>query len=85
MVRDTPEFMKPVDRRILELLEQTKSAKVGGLWMKGATIATNLNNSTDYINRRLRELKENDYVETRERPKGYYRITKKGSSFVRSN
>lgn len=79
---DWPEWMKPMDVRILEVLERTKSAKIGGLWLKGATIAKNLNASSDYVGNRLRQLQTEDYVEA---DGGYYRITEKGSLFVRDD
>lgn len=82
---DLPDWMMPVDDRILELLERTRAAKVGGLWVKGATVAVNLDLSANYVNKRLRKLEKEGYVERRDRPKGYYRITEKGSEFVRSD
>lgn len=82
--RDAPEWMKPVDTRILELLEQTKSAKLDGLWMKGATIAVNLEVSKNYVNKRLRKLAQEGYVEKLDHQRGYYRISDTGTEFVRS-
>lgn len=72
--------MKPVDNRILELLERTKPAKLGGLWLKGATIAENLDLSGNYVNRRLRQLEREGYVESGS--KGYYRITERGAEYI---
>lgn len=72
--------MKPVDRRILEMLERTKPAKLGGMWLKSATLAENLDHNNDYINQRVRQLLEEGYVESG--TKGYYRISDRGSEFI---
>lgn len=83
MPKDSPDWIMPVDSRILELMERTRQAKLGGVWFKSATVAVNLDLSKDYVNKRMRELKERGYVEMREYPQGYYRITEKGSEFIR--
>lgn len=74
--------MKPIDKQILDMLERTKPAQLGGMWIKGATIARNIDKNSDYINSRLRRLNEEGYVETDDR--GYYRITSRGSQYITS-
>lgn len=80
MVHREPDWMKPVDSRILEMLEQTKAAQYGGLWLTGRVIAGNLDMSGNYMNKRLRQLVEEGYVEHRKG--GFYRIDDKGTRFV---
>lgn len=82
--KDWPDWMKPVDSRILELMERTRQAKLGGVWFKSATIAVNLEMSNDYVNKRMKELNEHDFVEQRDYPQGYYRITEEGTEFIRN-
>lgn len=82
LVSSDPDWMKPIDERILEFLAQTERVKVGGLWFKPAGIARNVGHDRDYVNRRLRVLLERELVE--QSSDGYYRITTDGTEFVRS-
>ena len=80
MSSDDPEWMLPMDRRILELMERSKTVRPSGLWLTPKTIAVNLDATGDYCNRRLREMEGHGYVDNSD---GYYRITNKGSEFIR--
>lgn len=74
------DWMKPMDRRILELMTQTASAKPGGIYWKPGHLAKNLDASRNYINHRIRELLDHGYVNS---DNGYYRVTEKGMEFAR--
>lgn len=78
---EEPEWMMPMDRRILELMAQTAAVKPGGLAWKPGHIAKNLNASRDYINHRIRDLHDHGYVKSED---GYYRITEQGITFAKS-
>lgn len=79
---ERPEWMKPMDRRILELLAGTREAKLQGMWIKPSGVARNIGATRSYVNGRLIELTDRGYVEKSEDK--YYRITDKGVHFIKS-
>ena len=79
MTDPLPDWMKPADVRILEILAGTQQAKVGGLWLKAATIAQNVDLNPNYVGRRCRTLAEHDLID---KEGDYYRIKDSGAAYV---
>lgn len=73
---DDPEWMKPMDRRILEFLAETKRVKMAGLWFKPVGLARNIDATRQYVSARLQVLVDEGLIEQDE--EGFYRITDKG-------
>lgn len=71
--------MTPMDERILELLERSRSVKSGGLWFQTKGIAINLNANMKYVSARLQELAQHGYVD---REDNMYRISEKGIDYI---
>ncbi len=63
------------DDRILETLESS------GLILSPAVIAKNTDYTRNYVNKRMRKLREEDLVERVE--DGYYRISDRGQAYLR--
>ena len=72
--------MRPVDEKILDYLNRTRRAKVGGLWMKPNTLARNISTTRSYVSTRLQVLVENGAVERDDQ--GFYRITDSGTDIL---
>lgn len=75
------DWMKPMDRRILELMAETRRVKMSGLWLKPTGLAWNIGADRSYVNQRLVELAEKGYVETED---GFYRISDQGYHYIQS-
>lgn len=73
-MRDTPEWMMPLDDRILELFHSSD------LVLSPSIISYNLDYSREQVNRRLGVLQENGFVDRVER--GKYRITTQGEQYL---
>lgn len=73
-MRDTPEWMTPLDDRILELFHSAD------LVLSPSIIAYNLDYSREQVNRRLGNLHDNGFVERIER--GKYRLTTQGEQYL---
>lgn len=72
--RHRPEWMKPVDDAILDVLDAS------GLVLTPAVVAYNIDYHRDEVNRRLSRLSSEGFVERVER--GKYRITSRGEQYV---
>lgn len=75
------ETISGVRREILDILERSKRLKPGGLWLNPAAVARNLGRSNNYINTQMRELYQDDLLESD--GDGYYRIAPDGSDRIR--
>lgn len=77
---DDPDWMRPMDRRILELMAESRRVKMAGLWLRPVGVAKNLDATRQYVSARLSELVKHEFVEQSE--DGFYRITDKGYYYV---
>lgn len=79
---DRPDWMTQMDERILDILAKTRRVKVDGLWLTPKSLALALPAERSYVNKRLKELARQDFIETDDQ--GFYRITDKGANYIQS-
>lgn len=84
MSSSTPDWARPIHKRILRILHQTKPAPdLPGLWLKPSIVAYNLDATTPYVNTELIRLADHDLVDHQEG--GWYRINHAGIAFLNTH
>lgn len=79
---DRPEWMTPMDERILELMAKTRRVKVDGLWLPPKSIMLALPADRSYVTTRLKELERMGFVKSD--GDGWYLITEAGYQYIQS-